>query len=164
MGSNILIGNYIMNSKNIYELSLAIAVNAHSGQYDKLGFAYIDHPLRVMNLLDTDSYLLKSIALLHDFYEDCKFDEYDLSDFPSIFFDILKLLTHDKNTPYKDYIKKISKSTIATKVKIADLMDNTDPKRLDAIYKEDPETALRLAKKYAWALWYLSSIQKRRNG
>jgi hypothetical protein len=73
----------------------------------------------------------------------------------------LHLLTHDKErVPYKTYIRKIAKDELTTKVKIADLMDNTDFDRLDILYKKEPETALRIAKKYKWALEYLSKVLK----
>lgn len=143
-----------MKDSELYEEALEIAVLAHFDQKDKLGKVYIDHPLRVSSRVD--GYLLKSIALLHDVDEDCGLDEFDTSDFPDIVFDVLDLLYHHKNEPYKDYIKKIKTSRLATKVKIADLMDNTDLDRLDELYQKDPKTALRLAKKYVWALKYLT--------
>jgi hypothetical protein len=37
-------------------------------------------------------------------------------------------------------------------------MDNTDFDRLDILYKKEPETALRIAKKHKWALEYLSKV------
>lgn len=40
--------------------------------------------------------------------------------------EVLKLLTHEKEIPYMDYIKKLSTNPIAKKVKIADLMHNSD--------------------------------------
>ena len=43
----------------------------------------------------------------------------------------LKLLTHNDNTPYMDYIKRIKNNSLATKVKLADLKHNSDLTRLD---------------------------------
>ena len=140
--------------KMLYEGSLVIAGLAHYGQRDKLGNPYIDHPIRVSMLLDT--YLSKSIALLHDVDEDDELSKYDMSGFPDIYFEMLDLLTHHKRMSYMEYVMKLSTSALATKVKIADLMDNTDPKRLDELYKHDPKTALRLAEKYLWALEFLT--------
>jgi len=143
-----------MNEKYMFNEASEISSLAHFDQKDKLGEPYIDHPIRVAKQLD--GYLLKTIAILHDVNEDYGLDEFDMDDFPEIVFDVLDLLYHNKQTSYKDYIKEIKTSSLATKVKIADLMDNTDFERLDKIYEDDPETALRLAKKYVWALEYLS--------
>ena len=51
--------------------------------------------------------------------------------------DILKLLTHDKNVDYMEYIREIKKNEIAKKVKIADIMHNCDETRLDNITVKD---------------------------
>ena len=42
----------------------------------------------------------------------------------------VKLLTHDKKVPYKKYIENIKTNKIALKVKLADLEDNLDIKRI----------------------------------
>jgi hypothetical protein len=143
----------------LFEYCLDIAVRAHSGQKDKLGEPYIFHPLRVAMMLD--SVELKCIGLLHDVLEDNPgfLTDDDKRRIPIFVLHRLYLLTHDKErVPYKTYIRMIAKDYFATKVKIADLMDNTDFDRLDTLYKKEPETALRIAKKYKWALEYLSSI------
>jgi len=152
-----------MDYRHLYEYALFITICSHAGQVDKLGRPYSSHPIRVMRMIKTDSYIIKSIALLHDFYEDCDTKKYDVSCFPDIVFEKLDLLTHKKGMTYKDYIKRLSRDKIVTKIKIADLMDNTNPKRLDELYKKHPKTALRLAKKYVWALQYLMEKDKRRD-
>lgn len=142
----------------IYRASLYKMIDAHRDQTNKLGESYIEHPLRVATVyLKNEDYIIKSIGLLHDVKEDCYdidtsyFEEYKLAVDRALY-----LLTHDKQMSYKDYIDKIINNKIATKVKIADLLDNSDPERLDALYKKDPKTALRLAKKYKWALEFLT--------
>ena len=47
---------------------------------------------------------------------------------------------------------------MAVKVKIADLMDNTNPHRMKKLYEIDPKTAIRVSKKYIWALQYLKDL------
>lgn len=49
----------------------------------------------------------------------------------------LKLLTHDKKVDYMEYIKAIKKNDIAKKVKIADLIHNSDETRLENITLKD---------------------------
>ena len=50
------------------ERAIVIAVEAHAGQKDKAGFAYVLHPLRVMMALDDP--LERIAAVLHDVVED----------------------------------------------------------------------------------------------
>ena len=51
----------------------------------------------------------------------------------------LKTLTHDKSVPYFDYIDKIKKNPLARKVKLSDLKDNMNLKRLKEITEKDRE-------------------------
>lgn len=51
----------------------------------------------------------------------------------------LKTLTHDKSVPYFDYIDKINKNPLARKVKLSDLKDNMNLKRLKEITEKDRE-------------------------
>ena len=49
----------------------------------------------------------------------------------------VKLLTHDKSVPYLDYVRKVKENPIAREVKLSDLMDNMDLKRLKILTDED---------------------------
>lgn len=51
----------------------------------------------------------------------------------------LKTLTHDKSVPYFDYIDKIKKNPLVRKVKLSDLKDNMNLKRLKEITEKDRE-------------------------
>lgn len=51
----------------------------------------------------------------------------------------LKTLTHDKSVPYFNYIDKIKKNPLARKVKLSDLKDNMNLKRLKEITEKDRE-------------------------
>lgn len=57
----------------------AIATNAHRGQVDKVGDAYIDHPRRVSARVAGDP-LAVPAAWLHDVVEDCGVTAEDLRD------------------------------------------------------------------------------------
>lgn len=120
-----------------YELALKIATEAHKGQVDKAGVPYINHPLTVASLVDTEEE--KIVALLHDTIEDTSITEQDLIDygFPNEIVEAVKLLTHNKNVPYMDYVAKIKDNELARKVKIADLTHNSDLSRLKEITDKD---------------------------
>ncbi|WP_375168466.1 HD domain-containing protein [Sneathia vaginalis] len=135
-----------------YELALKIATEAHKGQVDKAGVPYINHPLTVASLVDTEEE--KIVALLHDTIEDTNITEQDLIDygFPNEIVKAVKLLTHNKNVPYMDYVAKIKDNELARKVKIADLTHNSDLSRLKEITDKDKKRY----EKYQKALLYLS--------
>lgn len=141
-----------MNIMNKYELALKIATEAHKGQVDKAGVPYINHPLTVASLVDTEEE--KIVALLHDTIEDTNITEQDLLNygFSNKIVEAVKLLTHNKNVPYMDYIAKIKDNKLARKVKIADLTHNSDLSRLKEITEKDKKRY----EKYQKALLYLS--------
>ena len=135
-----------------YELALKIATEAHKGQVDKAGVPYINHPLTVASLVETEEE--KIVALLHDTIEDTNITEQDLLNygFSNKIVEAVKLLTHNKNVPYMDYVAKIKDNELARKVKIADLTHNSDLSRLKEITEKDKKRY----EKYQKALLYLS--------
>lgn len=113
-----------------------IAEKAHSGQVDKADVDYIQHPVTVASLVDGENE--KVCALLHDVMEDTEFPEIALRIlFGDEIFDTLLLLTHRDGESYEEYIEKISKSKLATKVKIADLTHNSDLTRLKNVTEKE---------------------------
>ncbi len=134
------------------ERALQIAVEAHAGQKDKSGLPYAFHPIRVMMRCKSDE--AKIAALLHDVVEDTtvSFDELSKEGFSEEILSALRLLTHDPSVAYEDYIRQLSKNTIAREVKLADLEDNSDIRRL----KEVDEKAVGRLRKYLFAYRYLT--------
>lgn len=94
-------------------------------------------------------------ALLHDAVEDSDYTFDDLAKLvvTAKIIDVLKLLTHDKSTPYQDYIKKINENSLAKKVKIADLTHNSDVTRLNNV----DDAVLERIKKYKRAINFLKN-------
>lgn len=111
---------------------MIIAYNAHIGQVDKAFVPYIYHPIHVAEQMEDEVTCIA--ALLHDVVEDTEVTFTDLEkEFPKETIDILRLLTHDKNTDYMEYIEKIKSNKLAVKVKIADIKHNMDKSRLDEV-------------------------------
>ena len=110
-----------------------IMFKAHKDDLDKGGYPYVFHPFFLA--LQMDDEISTIVALLHDVIEDhgdkYSFDYLEKEGFPSEVIDALKLLTHEKNTPYMDYIKAISSNSVASKIKLADLKHNTDLSRVN---------------------------------
>lgn len=119
------------------QIALRIAMKAHRGQLDRGGQPYIFHPLKVATM--TSSFDEFVTALLHDVIEDSDYTADDLraDGIPEHIMEALCLLTHDKDEPYMDYIRKIKGNDLARAVKLADLKHNSDLSRLAEITDRD---------------------------
>ena len=131
-----LIGEITMIYTKNTKKAINIAYNAHMGQNDKFGIPYIFHPVHLAELMDTEDECI--VAVLHDVVEDTNvtFEELE-KEFSSKVIDALKLLTHDKKIPYNEYILNLKENPIAKKVKLADLMHNSDTTRLEHMTPKD---------------------------
>lgn len=120
-----------------------IAKSAHSSQKDKAGVDYLNHPVAVASNFSGDISAL-IVALLHDVAEDTDYTCDDLKisvPLEPAEFAALKLLTHDENIPYFDYIEKIKNNALATKIKIADLEHNSDLSRIPENLRTEKDLA-----------------------
>lgn len=117
--------------------AIQIMYQSHKNQFDKSGIPYVFHPWHVAEQMDDENSTI--VALLHDVVEDSNitFDNFYNEDFDSLVIDALKLLTHDKDKDYYEYIEMISKNELAKKVKIADLKHNCDLSRLNEVNQAD---------------------------
>lgn len=140
---------YKRNFKNSLEKALEIATKAHSGQFDKVGKEYINHPIAVSNLCFTKE--AKIVGLLHDVVEDTDITLEDLSkDFSSDIIEAIRLVTKTENYVIEDYYQNIKNNAIAREVKLADLTHNMDLSRYDGleITKEVRERTKKYQKYY----------------
>jgi (p)ppGpp synthase/HD superfamily hydrolase len=131
------------------EDAIALAVEAHRGQRDKAGQTYILHPLRVMMRLESET--ARMVAVLHDVVEDSPYTLERLRElgYPGEVLDALDRLTKREGETYEAFIERIRPHPLARKVKLADLEDNMDVRRLPAV---TPKEAERLARyRAAWA-------------
>lgn len=130
------------------EKAIEIAVKAHKGQRDKNGRAYIGHLLRVMHAGATEDE--KICGILHDLVEDtnCTFDDIKKESFSDEIISALKCLTKNKNENYDVFINRVLTNKLAIAVKINDLTDNLDVKRLEKITEEDMKRINKYLKAY----------------
>lgn len=139
------------NYNELYDHALRIAIRAHEGQQDKSGREYVMHPIRVAERCkDTRA---KIVALLHDTIEDTDVTiEYLRKEgFPEEIIDAVLSVTKQEGENYEDFVRRAAKNAIGKEVKIADLEDNMDIRRLIEIKEED---VARL-RKYLSAWQYL---------
>jgi len=109
--------------------AIQIAYKAHQGQYDISGVPYIFHPYHIAEQMDDE--ITTCVALLHDVAEDTDITLEQLAeDFPAPVIEALKLLTHNKNEDYFEYVSKIRDNPIAKAVKLADIAHNSDQSRV----------------------------------
>jgi (p)ppGpp synthase/HD superfamily hydrolase len=130
------------------ERALQIAVEAHAGAKDKSGAPYIFHPIRVMMRCRTEE--AKIVALLHDVVEDTDttFDDLIAEGFSEKIVAALRLLTHFEEDSYEAYVEKIAADPLAVEVKLADLEDNSDIRRLKVMDQNAMERFGRYLKAY----------------
>lgn len=115
--------------------AVALATKLHTGQTDKAGKDYIDHPLRVMRTVQSLGYDddVAVAAVLHDTVEDTELTIDDVrQQFGPRVADTVALLSKNEGEQYAAFIDRIiaSGNVDAMRVKLADLTDNMDVSRL----------------------------------
>jgi uncharacterized short protein YbdD (DUF466 family) len=131
------------------ERAIEIATEAHKGQYDKAGNDYIGHPLRVMDMGRTEEE--KIVGVLHDVVEDTEwtFAQLAAEGFSQEVIDALQCVTKlSENENYDDFIERVKKNHLATAVKINDLSDNMDIRRLPYLSDKDVKRLKKYLKAY----------------
>ena len=143
------------NVATLIEKALAIALGAHQGQKDKAGAPYILHPLRVMLRMEMELEMIA--AVLHDVVEDTGLTIEDLRrvGIPEAALAAVEHLTRREEESYEEFIERVKQNEIARKVKLADLQDNMDIKRIARPTEKD----LERLKKYRRAWFALKGDQ-----
>jgi (p)ppGpp synthase/HD superfamily hydrolase len=130
--------------------AILLATQAHKRQKDKADMPYILHPLRMMVKMKTESEMMA--AVLHDVVEDTgwKLEQLREKGFPEEVLEAVECLTKREGEDYTAFIERAKTNRIARKVKIADLEDNMDARRISNFTTKDAE---RMARYYqAWHL------------
>ena len=144
-----------MNYDELFDRAMQIAIRAHMGQKDMAGRDYVMHPIRVAERCKDPR--AKIVALLHDTIEDTPVTaEYLRGEgFPEeIILGVLSVTKRDDEEEYDDFVARAAENAIGREVKIADLEDNMDIRRLKEINDKDVE---RL-RKYLRAWQYLTKL------
>lgn len=122
---------YLLTRAEPSQLDVAInlARSAHAGQRDKLGVAYICHPLAVMRGVTTVEQ--KIVAVLHDVVEDTPvtLDYLRTLGFEEHIVQAVDAVTKRVGEPLKDSMARVAADPLALVVKLADLAHNASPER-----------------------------------
>jgi (p)ppGpp synthase/HD superfamily hydrolase len=119
------------------EKAIQIAAQAHEGQKDKSGAPYLLHPLRMMLRMESEAAMIA--AVLHDVVEDSDWtlEQLRLEGFSEEVLQAVDCLTSRDGESYDEFIVRVRTSAIARQVKIADLEDNMNVKRIGEMSPKD---------------------------
>ena len=141
---------------NTVELAEKIISEAFKDKKDKGGIPYVEHLYRVADKLNGETQIdqvdqdLQTVALLHDLLEDCP--EWNCDSLRCLFHeeivDAVLLLTKKQNQEYEKYIEALATDEYARRVKIADLEDNMDIRRLHSLGEKDFQRLQKYLKAY----------------
>lgn len=139
-------------SAKLLDEAARICVEKHSGQRDKTGAAYFQHPMRVAMRCKSDEE--KMVALLHDTIEDTDVTpEYLLAEgFPQAIVDGVLSVTKREGEGYEEFVARAKQNPIGRTVKLHDLEDNLDIFRLTEL----DATMIERYNKYLRAYRFLS--------
>ncbi len=122
----------MLKELSLIDMAMDIAMDVHSNQVRKTSkLPYFIHPYRTY-IIAKELRLNKKqqiLAILHDTYEDGKNKDLILKFIRSRFGEemvtYVKILSHDKNIKYNEYLYKLSKTyKEAFEVKLCDMIDN----------------------------------------
>ena len=132
------------------ERAIEIAREAHRGQVDRAGEGYIGHPLRVMEAGRTMEE--KILGVLHDVVEDSKewsFERLEQEGFAPEIIEALRCVTKlSAEEPYDRFIARVKGNALAVAVKLNDLSDNMDIRRLPYLSDKDVKRLKKYLKAY----------------
>lgn len=119
------------------EDAILLAVQAHRGQVDKAGQPYILHVLRVGLRFNSD--VERMVGVLHDVIEDTghTLDGLREMGYPAEVLEALDCLTKREGETYEQFVERLKTNPLARQVKIADLEDNLDLRRLPGLTEKD---------------------------
>lgn len=135
----------------LVKLAEEIARQSHDGQVDKSGNPYIGHLERVAARTAAAAAAgpqAVAVAWLHDSVEDTgtTLDQLRQQGIPESVVTAVDAITKRPEEARDDYLRRVKAVPLALTVKAADVADNTDPQRMQAL---DEETRRRLSAKYA---------------
>lgn len=137
--------DYLLSNGEPSQLHAAITLAraSHAGQVDKLGVAYIYHPLAVMQGVTGEN--AKIVAVLHDVVEDTPvtLDELRILGFAEPVVRAVDAVTKRADESLAESMARVAADPLALIVKLADLAHNANPQR-QAGLPEDVRARLKV--------------------
>ncbi len=132
----------------LLQRALEIAMQAHEGQADKSGRPYIEHSLRVMAMGRCDEERI--VGILHDVVEDSSWTLQMLKaeGFSDDILEAVDAVTRRPDETYERFIGRVARNPMAAAVKLNDLTDNMDIRRLPYLSDKDVKRLKRYLRAY----------------
>jgi (p)ppGpp synthase/HD superfamily hydrolase len=145
---------------DMLEKAIGIALKAHLDQKDKYGQPYVLHPIRIMARFRNP--VLQQIAILHDVVEDSSWtcEQLAAQNFSAEVVAAVDALTRRSDESYDSLIDRAAINPLALQVKLADLEDNMDIRRMKNITDQDSERLNRYRKAHAKLSAVIESTMK----
>jgi (p)ppGpp synthase/HD superfamily hydrolase len=127
-----------MDYDKLLDKAIRIASEAHKNQTDKYGAPYLGHVTRVMERGSTIEE--KIVGVLHDTVEDTPwtFEALAKEGFPPEILDALRCVTKtSEHEDYEAFVQRTKTNPLAIRVKLNDLSDNMDIRRMPVITEKD---------------------------
>ena len=132
----------------------AWAARWHEGQRDKAGKPYVTHPERVAGRLSAPEEQV--VAWLHDTVEDTGLTLREIENaFGPETAAAVDAVSRRPGEDWEDYLRRVKQNEVARKVKISDLIDNSNLSRIPVVTLRDVDRQL----KYNQALRYLMDME-----
>lgn len=143
-----------MSEVEMLERAVHLMIDSQEGQVDKAGQPYFLHPMRVA--LNCETSVQKTVAFLHDVIEDTAISSADLKrhGFSEEVVEAVLSVTRKQGEDYEEFIQRCALNPIGRYVKIRDLEDNLNVKRLDEL----DVSATHRINKYLKALRFLKCL------
>jgi (p)ppGpp synthase/HD superfamily hydrolase len=133
----------------ILERAIEIAVEAHHGQVDKYDQPYITHVMRVMNMGITEDE--KIVGILHDIVEDTDwtFEQLAAAGLSPLQLEALRGVTKEsEDEDYDHFVQRTLQNRLSCSVKLHDLTDNMDIRRMKEVTEKDVARLNKYLKAY----------------
>ncbi|TWF39111.1 hypothetical protein FHW36_106338 [Chitinophaga polysaccharea] len=118
--------------------AIAIATEAHKDQLDKYGQPYLGHVFRVMQMGRTEDE--KIVGVLHDLVEDTDwtFEALEKEGLaPHLLAALYCVTKSDEDEDYDHFVDRTLQNRLACVVKLNDLTDNMDIRRMPDVKETD---------------------------
>lgn len=129
--------------------AIGIATEAHKDQKDRYGAPYLGHVTRVMNAGRTEDERI--IGVLHDIVEDTDWtlEQLEKEGFAKHIIEAIRCISKTSDDEdYDQYLERVKSNPLAIKVKLYDLTDNMDLRRMIQVEEKDIERFNKYLKAY----------------
>ena len=139
-----------------FDIAYSISRKAHATQKDLAGNPYMRHVDAIIKKVSRHGDDVKAIAALHDTVEDTgiSFDDLKKAGIKDHIIKAVDAITKRKGESREAYYSRVKQNRLARIVKIADIENNADEKRLRKLPKDKAD---QLRAKYAKALSIIES-------